>query len=250
MSNWACEACIRLNPDSGPRRNQRERSNTKIRRFWEREDRRSQGIIIWSDARDAGLKRYFTGKPCKRGHISERLVSNQGCLACSAEKRAKHRRERPEIWQRSQAIWAAANPDRIREYRRRSGQKLQRKLATALRIRLIEALQGKFSEISAIRDLGCSIDRLIRRFERLFTNAMTWENWGEVWQIDHIKPFSAFDLTQPADVRMVCHYTNLRPILIAAHKRKSRLELTESARRRKARQCAITPSKRLARNGT
>lgn len=32
-----------------------------------------------------GLKRYFTGKPCSRGHVSERAVSHRGCLQCHAD---------------------------------------------------------------------------------------------------------------------------------------------------------------------
>lgn len=40
-----------------------------------------------------GLKRYFTGKPCKNGHTAERLVSNMGCLECaySSFKRYYHK---------------------------------------------------------------------------------------------------------------------------------------------------------------
>jgi hypothetical protein len=30
-------------------------------------------------------KRYFTGKPCLRGHISERLLSTSRCIECSRE---------------------------------------------------------------------------------------------------------------------------------------------------------------------
>jgi len=33
-------------------------------------------------ARGLGLKRYFDGKPCRRGHYSERWTSGAGCLAC------------------------------------------------------------------------------------------------------------------------------------------------------------------------
>jgi 5-methylcytosine-specific restriction endonuclease McrA len=40
-------------------------------------------IITYSQARKAGLPRYFTGKPCKRGHISERNSANADCVACS-----------------------------------------------------------------------------------------------------------------------------------------------------------------------
>lgn len=28
--------------------------------------------------------RYFTGKPCKRGHLSERYLSTRGCVECLA----------------------------------------------------------------------------------------------------------------------------------------------------------------------
>lgn len=29
-----------------------------------------------------GLKRFYTGIPCRRGHLSERWVSTTGCLSC------------------------------------------------------------------------------------------------------------------------------------------------------------------------
>ncbi len=40
-------------------------------------------IISCGEARDRGLKRYFTGKECPNGHVSERLVSNGTCITCS-----------------------------------------------------------------------------------------------------------------------------------------------------------------------
>jgi len=39
-------------------------------------------IILRKEAKARGLKRYFTGRPCKRKHISERNTSNLTCLAC------------------------------------------------------------------------------------------------------------------------------------------------------------------------
>ena len=39
-------------------------------------------VISRASARAAGLKRYFTGKPCKRGHAVERLVANAQCVTC------------------------------------------------------------------------------------------------------------------------------------------------------------------------
>lgn len=37
------------------------------------------------EAKTLGLKTYFTGKPCPKGHISERSVRNRGCLECDRE---------------------------------------------------------------------------------------------------------------------------------------------------------------------
>lgn len=39
-------------------------------------------IIERPEAKKLGLIRYFTGRPCKRGHISERQVSNSNCCEC------------------------------------------------------------------------------------------------------------------------------------------------------------------------
>lgn len=43
---------------------------------------------ICKERQDAILQRrttYYTGKPCKRGHLSERRVSNKICLQCARE---------------------------------------------------------------------------------------------------------------------------------------------------------------------
>jgi 5-methylcytosine-specific restriction endonuclease McrA len=51
-------------------------------------------IITRKRAIKLGLKRYFTGKPCKRGHIVERYVSNLGCLTCGAASEALNKEKR------------------------------------------------------------------------------------------------------------------------------------------------------------
>lgn len=39
--------------------------------------------ISRQEAIDKGLARYFTGKPCKNGHVSERWTLSCGCIACA-----------------------------------------------------------------------------------------------------------------------------------------------------------------------
>ena len=41
---------------------------------------------------------------------------------------------------------------------------------------------------------------------------MTWENHGEVWEIDHINPCASFDLTDIKQQKQCFHYTNLQPL--------------------------------------
>lgn len=42
-------------------------------------------VISRSEAKELGLKKYFTGTPCKNGHLSERRVCNCICLECKRD---------------------------------------------------------------------------------------------------------------------------------------------------------------------
>jgi len=46
-----------------------------------------------TDAAAAGLKVFNTGKPCRRGHNSDRYVSNGSCIACLMEDQEARRQE-------------------------------------------------------------------------------------------------------------------------------------------------------------
>ena len=48
------------------------------------------------EAQHNGKKRYFTGKPCKRGHIAERQVANWGCVECLRENQRNKLRDDKE----------------------------------------------------------------------------------------------------------------------------------------------------------
>ena len=53
-------------------------------------------MVSRKEAMEAGLERYFTGKPCKSGHIAERYVNDGHCLCCNAEKNKKYRQDNKE----------------------------------------------------------------------------------------------------------------------------------------------------------
>lgn len=59
-------------------------------------------IISRKEARALGLKRYFTGKPCPKGHISERIVHHADCLECRSKYERKKREKRPRRYRTKQ----------------------------------------------------------------------------------------------------------------------------------------------------
>ena len=62
-------------------------------------------IISRKDAKAQGLKHYFTGKPCKHGHINIRYVSSYRCVKCCDEYNKEYYKEYYEN-----------NRERIKEY--------------------------------------------------------------------------------------------------------------------------------------
>jgi hypothetical protein len=50
-------------------------------------------LVTWSEAKASGLKHYFTGKPCKRGHIALRQTSALRCMECAKEKQAERMKD-------------------------------------------------------------------------------------------------------------------------------------------------------------
>lgn len=52
-------------------------------------------IISRKEAKKKGLAHYFTGKPCKHGHISKRRVSNSTCFECHLKTNKNWREANP-----------------------------------------------------------------------------------------------------------------------------------------------------------
>lgn len=88
------------------------------------------------------------------------------------------------------------------------------KIKCILRARFGVALRrlkaGK--QVSPIRDLGCSPEELSQYIESQFKPGMTWANHGVVWHIDHIIPFSRFNLSDEEEQKRAVHYSNLQPL--------------------------------------
>lgn len=80
-------------------------------------------IITRREAKELGLKRYFTGKPCGRGHITEREVNRGGCINCIIHIRKKNRDKINEQKKKNYI----KNIETYRKYRKENKEKINEK---------------------------------------------------------------------------------------------------------------------------
>ena len=71
-------------------------------------------IVTRSEAKAAGLKRFFTGKPCGRAHIDDRWVSSSVCRSCAHEHAVRNYAIDSKAANARVREWEAANPDRVK----------------------------------------------------------------------------------------------------------------------------------------
>lgn len=77
--------------------------------------------ISRAEAQRRGLARYYSSRPCVRGHVGERQVLTGNCLVCKraygrARRRTAAHRERHRVYA---LAWRSAHPDRVEAARRR-----------------------------------------------------------------------------------------------------------------------------------
>lgn len=153
------------------------------------------------------------------------------------EQRKKYRDGHKDTMKEYCQIYRVENADKIATYENSSRRKeLRRKnmrrweneqmknnpsyrVLKSLRSRLRSALKGGYKTGSTIHDLGCSIEEFKAYLESKFYanpetgEQMTWSNYGQFgWHIDHIRPLMSFNLLEPEQIKIACHYTNLQPM--------------------------------------
>jgi hypothetical protein len=110
--------------------------------------------------------------------------------------------------------------DSFREYNRKwirdkRANDIQYKIKGSLRNRMFQALKGIAKSKGTEKLLGCSWAEFMTHIESQFTEGMNWENYGkgnDKWNLDHIIPLAAFDLSIPENQEKASHFTNLQPM--------------------------------------
>lgn len=120
--------------------------------------------------------------------------------------------ENKESIRQWRSLYNKTNRDNINQYNKKRSKDPLIKTIKNVRSRLLDFLNNKnltkskkFSEY-----IGCSKAELIQHLENQFKSGMTWENYGEVWHIDHSIPLSS--ATTENRVYELSHYKNLKPM--------------------------------------
>lgn len=185
-------------------------------------------IVKLAEAKGLKLKRYFTGKPCKRGHVSERISSSRQCMQCyktsealarkSAYDTQRHRERSSEVSEYNKSYYMEnagrirantlkykaenleAVKERDRAYFRSERGLLRLRVGSSKRRALVNGADGEFTR----DDILDAMDRQGK------TCAAPWcdADLSIGYDVDHIIPLSRGGSNWPDNLQCLCPTCN------------------------------------------
>lgn len=192
---------------------------------------------IYTTWRDAGVFQDIKVDTVKVAIKAEKATIRRNAINAEREERAKMRgpkktkEEKARLQKEYQLARYYANHEENKIYcaeaSRRRYKKLFRvdhaftcKQVLKRSVKRLVRYTGARKKESSVTYLGCSMLEARAHIERQFVRGMSWSNYGTAWEIDHIMPLAAFDLTNKDHVAQAGHYTNLRPLWKYANRAK------------------------------
>lgn len=194
-------------------------------------------LMVNKEKKAASDRRYRQANRQKIAATSRRW--NQANPEKNAERKRRWYQANKEKCAVKSRRWYQANKEKCAEVNRRWRQSNKEKRAVAdrrrhkiryatdpnfrllrsYRKRIWAALQGKSKFQKTVEVIGCTISQLRLWLVQQFLPGMSWDNYGD-WHVDHIRPCSSFDLSDPAQQKECFHYTNLQPLWATDNLRK------------------------------
>ena len=153
------------------------------------------------------------------------------CKSCCAEyasvwwdknkvRLANKKREASSRYRKNNVVKVNRASAKYISARRKNDPKFR--MLLSLRKRRWEALRGTKKNRSTREELGCSLNFFVSYLETAFQPGMTWENYGIVWEIDHIRPCASFDLVNTAQQKECFHWSNCQPMFVSDNRSKGK----------------------------
>lgn len=127
----------------------------------------------------------------------------------------KHYWKDPVKSRQEVAEYKKSNRERLRLLKHERMKDPQYRIMMNLRQKVRRAINGRRKSESAMKMLGCTHAELLVYLESKFTKGMNWLNYGygkDKWCADHIRPLASFNLSDPLQQKIACHFTNLQPL--------------------------------------
>lgn len=188
---------------------------TRGRKDW---NRKVDGLVYGPfisqrQAQEQGVKHFYNGEACKKGHVAAKYANGSGCVQCAIERAKGWKGENRDKVLAGAKVYSATKRNTAKEAAAREADPARRAVG---RIRcLLKNTIVKYGGKKAAKTetlLGCTVVEAREYLESLFLPGMTWDNHGQ-WHIDHIRPCASFsDMTDLEQQKECCHYTNLQPL--------------------------------------
>lgn len=204
-------------------------------------------ILTKDDAIKLNSKWYFDATVCKNGHVDKRYTNTGICYTCKRMQNKRNYKNNLEInrarLKRSYSKipkdvvrerakkWVDKNIEKVREIKRKNKKKHLLKYRNAAKLSQREKRKDPHYRIcravskavwQTIKNgkegkswkeiLKFSAEEFFSHMESKFKDGMSWENYGSYWQVDHVKPLSWFDLSDPDQFFLAWELSNLQPL--------------------------------------
>lgn len=140
------------------------------------------------------------------------------CKECSKAEVRKYNRNNREIRKIKYKLWYAENKDNL-EYKTKrkewdNNRNQKQKFGRSFSAAICHALKGNKAGQHWEDLVPYTLEQLRKHLESQFTPEMSWDNYGEYWEVDHIIPQNMFNYTthQDKDFQICWSLVNLRPL--------------------------------------
>ena len=152
------------------------------------------------------------------------------CKTCERKDGRIYRRETDKA-----KIWAKENKERMVELQKNWYQNNKQyirnvyneRMETDLVFKKKQDYKGRLRSLlsndikSSKNPIGCNSASLKRWLKFNFVSGMTWDNYGTLWNIDHVIPIYTFAHTDDNQLYLCYNWKNIRPTLCSSNRKKS-----------------------------